>query len=114
MAHLPAMSEHEFRENKFFEIFGSVSEPAFDDAGEQARVWGREWSCTSDVGKLRAVLMHRPGDELAIFENRPMPEIGGFGDPDKGWYWIGKTVPDLAAMQKAHDALVAVLQAKGV
>ena len=30
-----AMSEHEYRENKFFSIFGSVPEPGFDD-GERA------------------------------------------------------------------------------
>ena len=114
MGHLPAMSEHEYRENKFFEIFGSLPEPPFSDPGEQAEVWGRSWSCTTDIGRLRAVLMHRPGDELAVVENKPMPEIGGFGDPDKGWYWIGKTMPDLAAMQKAHDALSAALRAEGV
>jgi N-dimethylarginine dimethylaminohydrolase len=114
MGHLPAMSEHEYRENKFFEIFGSVPEPGFSDAGEQAEVWGRNWSCDNDVGKLRAVLMHRPGEELSVVENKPMQEIGGFGDPAKGWYWMGKTMPDLAAMQKGHDALTAALRAEGV
>jgi N-dimethylarginine dimethylaminohydrolase len=114
MAHLPAMSEHEYRENKFFEIFGSVPEPGFDDAGEQSEVWGRNWTCGTDIGRLRAVLMHRPGNELSVVENKPMPEIGGFGDPEKGWYWIGKTMPDLAAMQKAHDALTAALRGEGV
>jgi N-dimethylarginine dimethylaminohydrolase len=43
-----------------------------------------------------------------------MPEIGGFGDPKKHWYWIGKTPPDLALMQKQHDALVKALKAEGV
>ncbi len=109
-----AMSEHEYRENTFFKIFGSVPEPAFDDPGEQTEVWGRPWGCTSDVGRLRAVLMHRPGDELSVVENKPMPEIGGFGDPEKGWYWMGRTMPDLPAMQAAHDALVKILKAEGV
>ncbi|MDQ0471992.1 dimethylarginine dimethylaminohydrolase family protein [Labrys wisconsinensis] len=114
MSHTPAMSEHEYRENTFFKIFGSVPAPGFADPGEQAEVWGRAWGCTSDVGRLRAVLMHRPGEELSVVENRPMPEIGGFGDPEKGWYWIGKTMPDLPAMQKAHDTLAATLKAEGV
>ena len=61
--HTPAMSEAEYRENKFFEIFGSVPEPAFESEAEQVDGWGRRWGCTNDVGKLRAVLMHRPGDE---------------------------------------------------
>jgi N-dimethylarginine dimethylaminohydrolase len=109
-----AMSEHEYRENTFFKIFGSVPEPAFDDPAEQTEVWGRPWGCSSDVGKLRAVLMHRPGDELSVVENKPMPEIGGYGDPEKGWYWMGRTMPDLPAMQAAHDKLVAILKAEGV
>ncbi len=111
--HTPAMSEAEYRENTFFSIFGSVPEPGFDSLSEQVGVWGRPWGCTSDIGKLTCVLMHRPGDELSVVENKPMPEVGGFGDPDKGWYWMGKTMPDLAAMQAAHDALAAILKAEG-
>jgi N-dimethylarginine dimethylaminohydrolase len=114
MAHTPAMSEHEYRENTFFRIFGSVPEPAFDSASEQIDGWGRQWGCPNDVGKLRAVLMHRPGEELSVVENKPMPEIGGFGDPEKGWYWMGRTLPDLPAMQAAHDALAALLRSEGV
>jgi N-dimethylarginine dimethylaminohydrolase len=108
------MSEHEYRENAFFKIFGSVPAPAFESESEQVGGWGRVWGCTSDVGRLRAVLMHRPGEELSVVENRPMPDIGGFGDPEKGWYWMGRTLPDLPAMQKAHDALAAILRAEGV
>ncbi len=109
-----AMSEHEYRENKFFSIFGSVPEPPFDDAHEQTAVWGRRWGCSSDVGRLRVVLMHRPGEELAIVKNQPMPEIGGFGDPKQGWYWMGRTLPDLPAMQRAHDDYTRLLRSEGV
>ena len=114
MSSTRAMSDHEYRENQFFSTFGTVAEPPFSDAAEQTAVWGRPWGCTNDVGKLRAVLMHRPGDELSVVENKPMPEIGGFGDPEKGWYWIGERMPDLPAMQKAHDQLTAILKAEGV
>ncbi|SEQ18637.1 N-Dimethylarginine dimethylaminohydrolase [Faunimonas pinastri] len=114
MSHTPAMSEHEFRENEFFRIFGSHPEPAFHEPDEQSEVWGQPWGCTTDIGRLRAVLMHRPGNELDVVENKPMPDVGGFGDPEKGWYWMGKTMPDLAAMQRAHDALTSVLTAEGV
>jgi N-dimethylarginine dimethylaminohydrolase len=85
-----AMSEHEYRENKFFSIFGSVPEPSFESVHEQTAVWGRRWGCNTDVGRLRVVLMHRPGEELSVVKNQPMPEIGGFGDPEKGWYWMGQ------------------------
>ena len=114
MAHTPAMSEHEYRENMFFKVFGSVPVPGFEDPAEQTEVWGRPWGCSSDIGRLRAVLMHRPGEELAVVENKPMPEIGGFGDPEKGWYWMGRTMPDLPAMQAAHDTLAAKLRGEGV
>ncbi|MER8962438.1 arginine deiminase family protein [Mesorhizobium sp. M0701] len=108
------MSDNEYRENKFFSIFGSVPEPGFDTAEEQIPVWGRHWGCSNDVGRLRAVLMHRPGDELSVVENKPMPEIGGFGDPEKGWYWVGRTMPDLPAMQRAHDEFTNLLRSEGV
>ena len=75
--HTPVMSEHEYRENTFFSIFGSVPEPGFESPTEQVEGWGRVWGCTNDVGRLRVVLMHRPGDELGVVENKPMPEIGG-------------------------------------
>jgi N-dimethylarginine dimethylaminohydrolase len=114
MSHSAAMSEHEYRENEFFRIFGSVPEPAFDDPEEQIDGWGRLWGCTNDVGKLRAVLMHRPGEELDVVRNLPMPEIGGYGDPQSGWYWMGRTLPDLPAMQRAHDTLAGMLRAEGV
>ena len=109
-----AMSEHEYRENKFFSIFGSVPEPPFESAHEQTAVWGRRWGCNSDVGRLRVVLMHRPGEELSVVKNQPMPEIGGFGDPEKGWYWMGRTLPDLPAMQRAHDEFTRLLRSEGV
>jgi N-dimethylarginine dimethylaminohydrolase len=112
--HTPVMSESEYRENTFFSIFGSVPEPGFESPTEQVDGWGRLWGCTSDVGRLRVVLMHRPGDELHVVENKPMPEIGGFGDPEKGWYWMGRTLPDLPAMQAAHDALAKLLKNEGV
>ena len=115
MPTMTAMSEAEYRENEFFRIFKSEPLPPFEEEGELVAGWGRRWGCTTDVGRLRVVLMHRPGDELAVVDRRKqMPEIGGFGDPATGWYWIGKTPPDLALMQRQHDALVRALEAEGV
>lgn len=108
---MPIMSPEDVRYNMMIKTFASEPEPAFEDAGEQAFVWGQHWGCRNDVGRLRAVLMHRPGDELhTVDPGKRMEEIGGYGDPDKGWYWRGATPPDLPAMQAQHDALVKILE----
>jgi len=40
--------------------------PAFEDEAMQARVWGRRWGVYNDVGLLKVVLVHRPGDEIRV------------------------------------------------
>lgn len=109
------MSEGEYRYNMLIKRFPSAPEPAFETKEQQEYIWGRRWGCNNDVGRLRMVLMHRPGDELKIVDtSKRLDDIGAFGDPETGWYWRGNTVPPLEAMQKEHDALVAALKAEGV
>ena len=51
-------------------------------AEEQRFGWGRSWGCNSDIGRLRMVLMHRPGEEMRVVDTLPrIPELGAFGDP---------------------------------
>ena len=110
-----AMSEFDHRYNMLIERFASIPEPPFEEAGEQARVWGRNWGCNSDVGRLRVVLMHRPGEEMRVVETLPrIPELGAFGDPETGAYWRGDVIPTLAEQQAQHDALAAALREEGV
>src|SRR5581483_7118773 len=40
--------------------------PAFEDEAMQERVWGRRWGVYDDVGPLRMVLVHRPGDSIRV------------------------------------------------
>ena len=109
------MTEGEYRYNMTIKMFGSQAEPAFETPEQQESVWGRRWGCPNDVGKLRMVLMHRPGDELNVRdEAKRLDEIGAFGDPEHGWYWRGDTMPALAQLQAEHDALVAAIRAEGV
>jgi N-dimethylarginine dimethylaminohydrolase len=108
------MTEEEWRYNQLIKTFPSEPEPPFEDEGELTRWWGRGWGCNTDVGRLRTVLMHRPGDELDIVDTSKRLEIGAFGDVQAGWYWRGKEGPDLAGMQRQHDAFVAALEAESV
>jgi len=62
------ITEQEYRYNMLIKTFASRPEPAFETESEQVEVWGRNWGCNSDVGNLRKVLMHRPGDELKIVD----------------------------------------------
>jgi len=42
---------------------------------EMTQIWG-DWGCSSECGKLKAVLLHRPG-----------PEIEDIADPDAVQMW---------------------------
>jgi N-dimethylarginine dimethylaminohydrolase len=109
------MSAGDYSYNRLIAAFPSEAEPAFEDPGMQAFVWGRPWGCTSDVGRLRTVLVHRPGPEVGVVDPaKYLPEIGAYGDVEAGWYWRGPEPPDLPRMQAQHDALVALLRAEGV
>jgi N-dimethylarginine dimethylaminohydrolase len=108
------ISEPEYRYNMLIKTFASKAEPAFESKAQQLGVWGRQWGCSNDVGQIRMVLMHRPGNELNVVDpTRWLPEIGAYGDPETGWYWRGETIPDLAAQQAQHDALAQALRDEG-
>ena len=88
---------------------------AFEDEAMQERVWGRRWGVHNDVGPIRTVLVHRPGDEIRIMTaDRYDPSIEALIDDEAQWYWRGDRAPDLAVMQKEHDALVEALSREGV
>ena len=109
------MTEGEYRYNMLIKRFPSTPEPAFETKEQQEFIWGRHWGCNNDVGRLRVVLMHRPADELKIVDpTKRIEDLGAFGDPETGWYWRGREVPPLEAMQKEHDGLVKALKDEGV
>ena len=63
--------EASHRYNMTMKLFGSEAEPPFESAGQLEAVWGRAWGCDNDVGRLRVVLMHRPGDEFGAAPRPP-------------------------------------------
>lgn len=109
------MTDPHYVYNMTVKMFGPHAEPAFESVDQMTAVWGRNWGCDNDVGRLRAVMMHRPGNEFAVIDpTKRIDAIGSFGDPDAGWYWQSETIPPLADMQAQHDALAQALRDEGV
>ncbi len=113
---MAALSEFEFRYNMTIKAFPSHAEPAFETAEQQAEIWGQTWGCDNDVGRLRKVLVHRPGAEMDIIDrSKRIEELGSYGDLEgERWYWRGDHIPPLEELQEQHDALTAALEAEGV
>jgi N-dimethylarginine dimethylaminohydrolase len=69
-------------------------------AEDFAEYWGGDWGCDSEVGKLRAVLMRRPGKE-----------IEGVEDPEE-CRWLD--VMDAEKSRKQHDDLAELYRSEGI
>ena len=101
--------------NETVRMFATPGNPPFEDHAELEKYWGRVWGVDNDVGRIRSILMHRPGEEMKVVDpGKRIESIGSFGDLEKGWYFQSDTVPPVAEMQAQHDALVAALKAQGV
>lgn len=113
---MSTVSEFEYRYNMTIKAFPSHAEPVFESASQQDLVWGARWGCDSDVGRLRKVLVHRPGDEMNIIDPaKRLDHLGSYGDAEgETWYWRGDEIVPLAVQQAQHDALTAALTAEGV
>ena len=96
-------------------LFPPLAEPPFEDVEELERVWGGRWGANSEVGKLRAVLMRRPGPELERIRSDAWDAgMRALVDPDEGWYWESETPPDLDVVQEQYEGLLAALESEGV
>ncbi len=112
---MPLMQPDEYGYHQTMKTFASAPEPAFETADELRAVWGEAWGCPNDVGRLRAVLVCRPPDDIAIVDREKWDdELGCYADRQAGWYWRGKEAPDLVRMRAQHDSLVALLRREGV
>lgn len=69
-------------------------------AEDISEYWGGDWGCDSEVGKLRAVLLRRPGKE-----------IEDIGDPEE-CRWLEKM--DATTAREQHDALADLYRSEGV
>lgn len=112
---MPADASPHWVYNQTVKMFAADPASRFEDEAELVAHWGRVWGLDNDVGRIRSVLVHRPGPEMAIVDPaRRIAEIGSFGDPATGWYFQSDSPPDIPLMQAQHDAMVAALQAEGV
>lgn len=101
--------------NETIRIFAAGAEPAFHEESEMTSIWGRAWGVDNDIGRLRAVLVHRPGPEMAVIDpSQRIEATGSFGNVEQGWYFQSDTIPEISEMQAQHDALVAAMKAEGV
>ena len=85
---------------------GKPPEPLFDIdyMSELKEAWGEMWGAQSAVGRLRKVMVHRPGDE----NTHPLIL------KDPGFFNLPEGLPDLKEMQREHDELVDALKGEGV
>lgn len=94
-------------------LMASAAEPPFLD--EVAEVWGERWGAWDEIGRLRKVLVRRPGDELDRIDAAAWnEEAQALVDPDGGWYWTDRRAPDVARVRAQHDGLTAALREEGV
>jgi N-dimethylarginine dimethylaminohydrolase len=101
--------------NQTVKMFAAAGDPPVESAAELEAYWGRAWGIDNDVGRIRSVLMRRPGDEMKVIDpSKRIESIGSFGDLEAGWYFQSDTVPKIADMQAQHDSLAAALTAHGV
>ena len=107
------LAEHVYQ--KTIQLFGSSPEPAFEDPSRLTKDWGQAWSVDNDVGRIRSILVHRPGPELDMVDPaKRIEEIGSYGDLEKGWYWQSDTVPDMDKLRAQHDSMVEVFRREGI
>lgn len=95
--------------------FPSEAFPVFEDPERQSAYWGRQWGVNSEIGTLRAIYMHRPGDELKRVDgSKYYRDIDAMIGDKKEFYWTGKALPDIAKVQAEHDAYTKILRDHGV
>ena len=68
---------------------------------EVKKFWGKDWKSNTEIGRLRVVMMHRPGEEISSIK-----------PPYEEWRWLGK--PNVKQMVQEHERLVQAYRDEGV
>ena len=59
--------------NETIKMFATPGDPPFEDRHELETHWGRAWGINNDVGRMRSVLVHRPGKEMDVIDPKKRP-----------------------------------------
>ncbi|RYL94349.1 amidinotransferase [Sporolactobacillus sp. THM7-4] len=91
----------------------------FEDKALLEKYWNSDWGNPNAVGKIRKVLVHRPGNEIlelnkAKYEPDAHARILRDSDGNIRSYCLSKDPLDLARMQEQHDRMTSVLKKEGV
>ncbi len=95
-----------------------VVEP-FHDTVLLEEIWGDKWGVSNDIGKIKKVLMNRPGKEINTLNGHAHQiEAGSIlsnyikgTTPDD---LQNNSKPNLHKLQNQHDQLVKILEAEGI
>jgi N-dimethylarginine dimethylaminohydrolase len=77
--------------HRIYEDFHPPIKTRFED--EVEKYWGRSWGANTEVGRLRMVMLHRPGEEMKSVQ-----------PPLERWRYT--EMPNLEEMQRHHENLV--------
>jgi N-dimethylarginine dimethylaminohydrolase len=92
---------------------------AFHDQDLLKDIWGHGWGADNEVGRIRMLLMHRPGQEvLQLHEHASVleqgPVLSGEIAGTKPSTSQQSDLPRLELLQAQHDALADVLRKEGI
>lgn len=98
-----ALQLHETYKRLHPQVLGEFEE-------EMPKYWGRKWKANTTIGKLKTVLLHRPGKEfLSVGSRTPWPP-----HEDSLAAWRMTERPNLDELVEHHENLVNAFKAEGV
>jgi len=97
----------------------NLVEESFEDKKLMEEYWGGHWGASNAVGKVRKVLVHRPGHEiLELNKARYEPEVRARilrdGSGNIVSYCLSEGALNLDRMQKQHDQMTQILKEEGI
>lgn len=96
-------SEKNFGDLEYYEEVYEKWHPPLKTTFEEEveKYWSRRWGANTEIGRLRTVLLHKPGEEIKSIK-----------PPLEAWRYAEK--PNLEEMTKDHEHLVQAFRDEGV